>query len=159
MICSWRRSCIFPQMRKTSAYLDSQQDAVIWASIERNSDAEGDTRFGWNHAEARGQARSRLTAGRARPLCRVHSGQRRSRTRAVAQPSWDRIQISICLPGGRNFRTFLSRVCRYKWCIRCCVFFFARLLFLFFDFQLFSMSNEFFSDKFPATRFTMRKAW
>lgn len=59
MICSWRRSCIFPQMRKTSAYLDSQQDAVIWASIERNSDAEGDTRFGWNHAEARGQARSR----------------------------------------------------------------------------------------------------
>merc|ERR1712072_1202649 len=38
-------------------------------------------------------------------------------------------------------------------------FFFARLLFLFFDFRLFSMSNEFFSDKFPATRFTMRKAW
>merc|ERR1712078_507933 len=94
------------QMRKTSAYLDPQQDAVIWASIERNSDAEGDTRFGWNHAEARGQARSRLTAWLARPLCRVHSGQRRSRTRAFAQPSWDRIQISIACRAVEIFGLF-----------------------------------------------------
>jgi len=158
MICSWRRSCTFPQMRKTSAYLDSQQDAVIWASIERNSDAEGDTRFGWNHAEARGQARSRppgLPAHCAGSTVGSAEAGREllpSRVGTVSKFQYACRAVEI-------FGLFFLECAVTNGAFGAAFFFFARLLFLFFDFQLFSMSNEFFSDKFPATRFTMRKAW